>query len=345
MHTIDLKNNTLRTDLVIDEISRNKQDKLKSNIIVNEDNILLEEVEVTEKDEEIFHKKKGIYSTVSFQDVTDKNNFQKVEKVVVQALKLMYEKIQLKDQDKVLVIGLGNEHSTPDALGPKSIDHILVTRHLFMLGEVEQGYRNTASFKSSVTGVTGIETKDLIEGIVQKIKPDLLIVIDALASNSIERLNRTVQITNSGISPGSGIGNNRTELSYETLNIPVVAIGIPTVVDATTIVQDTLQLLLKQISYQIDNQNNAKLKFVPIQNQNYEEHKENLSTNQKEDVLGMVGLLEEDELKQLLLEVLLPLNYNMMVTPKEIDYVIDKLGLLLGNAINKSLHQHFNPTN
>ena len=345
MHTIDLKNDALRTDLVIDEINRDKQNRLTSNIIVNEDNILLEEVEVTEKDEVIFHKKKGIYSTVAFQDITDKNNFKKVEKVVIQALKLMYDRIHLKEQDKVLVIGLGNEESTPDALGPKCIDHVLVTRHLFMLGEVEKGYRNIASFKPSVTGVTGIETKDLIEGIVDKVKPNLLIVIDALASNSIDRLNKTVQITNSGISPGSGIGNNRTELSYETLKIPVVAIGVPTVVDATTIVQDTLQLLLKQISYQIENQDNTKLKLVSVFNQNYENHDESLSMDQKEDVLGMVGLLDKDELKQLLLEVLLPLNYNMMVTPKEVDYVIDKLSLLLGNAINKSLHQHFNPTN
>lgn len=345
MHTIDLKNNTLRTDLVIDEINRNKHDKLTSNVIINENDILLEEVEVTEQDEAIFHKKKGVYSTVSFQDITDKNNFKKVEKVIIHALKLMYHRIHLKEEDKVLVIGLGNEKSTPDALGPKCIDHVLVTRHLFMLGDVEKGYRNIASFKPSVTGVTGIETKDLIEGIVSKVKPDLLIVIDALASNSIERLNKTVQITNSGISPGSGIGNNRAELSYENLKIPVIAIGVPTVVDATTIVQDTLHLLLKQISYQLENKDNTKLKLVSVFNQNYENHNESLSVSQKENLLGMVGLLNNDELKQLLLEVLIPLNYNMIVTPKEIDYLIDKLSLLLANAINKSLHQHFNPTN
>lgn len=345
MHTIDLKNTGLRTDLVIDEINSKKEKKIEATSVIKKENVTLEEIKIEKSQEEIVNKKEGIYRTVSFKDITDKNNFKEVEKVLIEALKKTYEDVNLKEQSKILVVGLGNEDSTPDSLGPKSIDHVLVTRHLFLLGEVEEGYRNTASFKPSVTGATGIETKDLIEAITRKINPDLLIVIDALASNSIERLNKTVQITTSGISPGSGIGNNRVEISKETLKIPVIAIGIPTVVDATTIVQNTLQLLLKQISYQIENQDNAKLKLVPTKNQNYENHEEELSKDQKEDVLGMVGLLNEQELKELLLEVLLPVNYNMMVTPKEIDFLIERLSLLIGNAINKSLHSHFNPTN
>ena len=345
MHTIDLKNTGLRTDLVIDEINSKKEKKIEATSVIKKENVTLEEIKIEKSQEKIVNKKEGIYRTVSFKDITDKNNFKEVEKVLIEALKKTYEDVNLKEQSKILVVGLGNEDSTPDSLGPKSIDHVLVTRHLFLLGEVEEGYRNTASFKPSVTGATGIETKDLIEAITRKINPDLLIVIDALASNSIERLNKTVQITTSGISPGSGIGNNRVEISKETLKIPVIAIGIPTVVDATTIVQNTLQLLLKQISYQIENQDNAKLKLVSTKNQNYENHEEELSKDQKEDVLGMVGLLNEQELKELLLEVLLPVNYNMMVTPKEIDFLIEKLSLLIGNAINKSLHSHFNSTN
>ena len=345
MHTIDLKNNSLRTDLIIDEISRNQENKIETKKIIEKENIVLEEIKVDKELEKELKKKPGIYRTVTFKDVTDKNNFKEVEQTVITALKKTYEDINLTKDSKVLVIGLGNEESTPDSLGPKSINHILVTRHLFLLGEVEEGYRNVASFKPSVTGVTGIETKDLIEGITEKIKPDLLIVIDALASNSIDRLNKTIQITTSGISPGSGIGNNRVEISKETMNIPVIALGVPTVVEATTIVQDTLQLLLKQISYKMENQQNMKLKLIPNESEDYQKHEEKLRDDQKEDVLGMVGLLNEQELKKLLLEVLLPVNYNMMVTPKEIDYVIEKLSLLIGNAINKSLHEHFNPTN
>ena len=345
MHTIDLKNNSLRTDLIIDEISRNQESKIETKKILEKENTVLEEIKIDKELEKKLKKKPGIYRTVTFKDVTDKNNFKEVEKAVITALKNTYDDVNLTKDSKVLVIGLGNEESTPDSLGPKSMNHVLVTRHLFLLGEVEEGYRSVASFKPSVTGVTGIETKDLIEGITEKIKPDLLIVIDALASNSINRLNKTIQITTSGISPGSGIGNNRVEISKETMNIPVIALGVPTVVEATTIVQDTLQLLLKQISYKMENQQNMKLKLIPNESEDYQKHEEKLSDKEKEDVLGMVGLLNEQELKKLLLEVLIPVNYNMMVTPKEIDYVIEKLSLLIGNAINKSLHEHFNPTN
>ncbi len=343
MHTIDLKNKGYRTDLVIDEITREKDTKLSSKILEKTKNVTVEEVIIDEKTN--CNKKKGIYETISFTDITDKNNFKEVEELAIKTLKNMLNKLNISSNAKILVVGLGNASSTPDALGPKTLDHVLVTRHLFLLGEVEEGYRNVASFKPSVTGVTGIETKDLIEGIKEKIKPDILIVIDALASSSIERLNKTIQITSAGISPGSGVGNNRLEISQDTLHIPVIAIGIPTVVDGATIVENTLQLLLKKISYGIENKENEKLKLVPITNQNYLNHTKELSKEQKEDLLGMVGLLDEQELKSLILEVLLPVNYNMMVTPKEIDYLIEKLSLLLGNMINKSLHEHFNPTN
>lgn len=343
MHTIDLKNKGYRTDLVIDEITREKDTKLSSKILEKTKNVTVEEVIIDEKTN--CNKKKGIYETISFTDITDKNNFKEVEELAIKTLKNMLNKLNISSNAKILVVGLGNASSTPDALGPKTLDHVLVTRHLFLLGDVEEGYRNVASFKPSVTGVTGIETKDLIEGIKEKIKPDILIVIDALASSSIERLNKTIQITSAGISPGSGVGNSRLEISQDTLHIPVIAIGVPTVVDGATIVENTLQLLLKKISYGLENKENEKLKLVPITNQNYLNHTKELSKEQKEDLLGMVGLLDEQELKSLILEVLLPVNYNMMVTPKEIDYLIEKLSLLLGNMINKSLHEHFNPTN
>lgn len=344
MHTINGESFTLRTDLLIDELGANKQQEVQATITADTKNVKVEEIKIDENIKYL-NKKPGYYKTVSFEDVTDKNNYKIVEEYLIKTLKTMYKDLQIKESATVLIIGLGNDQSTPDSLGPKTIDHILVTRHLFSLGEVEQGYRNTASFCPSVTGITGIETKDMIEALVQKIKPDFLIVIDALASSSIERLNKTIQITSSGINPGSGIGNNRVEISQETLKIPVIAIGIPTVVDATTIVNDTIHLLTQQLSYKLENQNNKKLKLISEYQQNYKNHTKELSKEQKEEVLGMVGTLEEEELKQLIFEVLIPLNYNLMVTPKEIDFLMDKLALLLGTAINKSLHSHFNPTN
>lgn len=338
MHTIDLSKKDIRTDLVIDEI-----ENYNSKVIKEEKSAKLEEVKIDKNNKTT--KKEGLYETITFQDITDKDNFKAVENLGIQGLKRLLEEYNIKKEDSVLVIGLGNASSTPDALGPKTIEQVLVTRHLFSMGEVEEGYRNVSCLTPSVTGKTGIETKDVIDGIKEKVNPNLIIVIDALASNSLDRLNKTIQMTSSGIAPGSGVGNNRLEISKNTLNIPVIAIGVPTVVDATTIVKDTLQLLLKQISYLLNNKDQEKLKLIPIQNRNYQDETKELSQEQKEDVLGMVGLLTEEELKSLLLEVLLPVNQNMIVTPKEIDYLIEKLGLLLGNIINKSLHEHFNPTN
>lgn len=344
MHTINSSNYSIRTDLIVDELSKNKTKEITVNITSKTKNVTVEELKV---DETMTHlnKKPGYYKTVSFEDITDKNNYKEVEESLTKVLKKSYQELKLTETDSALIIGLGNDQSTPDALGPKALSHILVTKHLFSLGEVEQGYRNTASFKPSVTGITGIETKDMIEALVDKIKPDFVIVIDALASCSIERLNKTIQITSSGINPGSGVGNNRIELSKETLGIPVIAIGIPTVVDASTIVNDTIHLLCQQLSYKLENHDSKKLKLVSVYQQNYKDHKKELNKEQKEEVLGILGTLEEEELKQLIFEVLIPLNYNLMVTPKEIDYLIDKLSLLIGSSINKSLHTHFNPTN
>ena len=341
MHTIDLSKYSVRTDLIIDEITKDNNYVKTTNF----DNIKLEELEITSENKEFFNKKIGYYKTITFEDITDKNNYKNVEKVFIIALKRLLEELSITLDDSALIIGLGNDKSTPDSLGPKVIDNILVTNHLFKLGEVEKGYRKTASFKPNVTGSTGLETKDIIRSLINTCKPNFLIVIDALASSSIERVNKTIQISSSGINPGSGVGNNREELSYDTLNIPVIAIGVPTVVDASTIVNDTFNYMYKQLSYKIENINNKKLKFVPNSSLNYMEHENTLSKEEKEDLLGYIGTLDPEEFRKLIYEVLIPINSNLIVTPKEIDFVIDKISFLISQGINKSLHDNFNPTN
>lgn len=345
MHSIDLKNFNIRTDLLVDNdyYKNEKLDDIKK--VYKIDNIKIEEIILNDNNSKYFNKKPGIYETISFEDITDKDNFKKVEDVFIKVFKEFLIKLDVIDKEKVLIIGLGNEKSTPDALGPLAIDNILVTRHLFKIGEVEEGYKNTSAFKPGVTAETGVETKDMITNLVKIIEPDFIIIIDALASSSIDRLNKTIQITSSGITPGSGVGNNREEISSDTMKVPVIAIGIPTVVDATTIVNDTFNYLVKQISYKIDNINNKKLKLVPERNQNYKDHNKNLSKEEKEKLLGMLGTLTESEFKNLIYEVLIPINENLMVTPKEVDFLIEKLSLLLSSGINKTLHKQFNPTN
>ncbi|MBR2248500.1 MAG: GPR endopeptidase [Bacilli bacterium] len=343
MHTIDLSKFSIRTDLLVDDIELQNKDISSLINTTKYNNVVLEELEITDINRNIFNRKNGFYKTISFKDITDKDNYKEVEEVFIKALHKLFNDLDISNTDSVLIIGLGNSKSTPDSLGPKVIDNVLVTNHLFELGEVEEGYRRTASFKPSVTGITGIETKDIIESLVEKVKPNFLIIIDSQASSNISRLNKTIQLTSSGINPGSGIGNNRLELSMETLHIPVISIGVPTVVDATTIVNDTFINLVKKISFDIDNLNNVKMKLVS-NNIDYTSHKNNLTTEEKEKLLGIIGSLDEKDFKKLIYEVLEPINYNLVVTPTEIDFLIDKLSMLISSSINKSLHKKFNST-
>ena len=186
-------------------------------------------------------------------------------------------------------------------------------------------------------GQTGIETSDLIKGIISSIDTDFVIVVDALASQSIERVNKTIQMTDTGIHPGSGIGNKRKEISSDTLKKPVIAIGVPTVVDAVTIVSDTINYMYKHYSYTKDNINKPSNRLI-TGGVNYLKKDVSVDNNLKQELFGVVGNLNDDEVKQLIFEVLSPIGYNLMVTPKEIDFEIEKLSDIIGNGINRALH-------
>ena len=328
MHKISLEKYNLRTDLIIE----------REDIQGTKKEIIKDEIYQVERIED--HNDK--YVSISFDDITDKDNFKTIENTLIKELKLVLKDINIKKEDLVLIIGLGNSLSTPDSLGPKTLENILVTSYLYNLGEVDKSYQNTAIFKPEVTGTTGIETSTIIKSLIEKTNTKLVIFIDALASSSIDHLNKVIQITTKGISPGSGVGNNREELTKNTLNIPVIAIGVPTIVEASTIVKDTLINLKKHISYQIENKDNIKTKLTIYQD--YSEQENNLSKQEEKNILGEIGLLDPSDLKQLIDEVLIPIKYNLMVTPKEIDFQIDKLSLLIANSLNKSLHDDFNPT-
>ena len=341
MHEVNLEKFHLRTDLAIDDFNDLESDNYKKKIVNN--NVYIEEVNI--KDLELskkYKKKIGIYKTICFKDITDSTNFNDVLKAFSTTFKEMLDENNIKEEDSVLVIGLGNKKSTPDALGPKSLTHILVTRHLFNLGEVENGYRNVSILEPGVTGETGIETKDTIFSITNTIKPKFIIVIDALATTSIDRLNKTIQISNSGITPGSGVNNCRVSIDKDTMNIPVIVIGIPTIIDSSVIVANTIKYMMKKFSYDKDNINNKsnKLKYKI----DYKDYDKDLDNKDKKFLLGIIGTLEEEQLLKLVFEVLNPIDYNFMVTPKEIDFLIDKLSLLIGKGLNIALHKNITNT-
>ena len=253
-------------------------------------------------------------------------------------IKECLKETKIKKTDSCLVVGLGNIDSTPDSIGPLTVQNIIVTNHIYLYDELDANYRRVSSIAPNVTAVNGIETADYIKGIVTILKPDFLIVIDALASRSIERVNKTIQLSNTGITPGSGVGNNRTEISDQTLNIPVIAIGIPTVVDAVSVVANTFLFMEKHYAFYKDFYQNPMSKMIPPGQINYMKKEFKMKKEDNEKIFGVLGTLEEEEIRNLIFEVLTPIGYNMIVTPKEVDFVVKKLSLLLSNGINNSIH-------
>ena len=335
MHKIDLKKYEIRTDMAIDLTEKSK-DKFETETY-NKKGVKVSWLNL-DKDNEI-GKKPGCYLTLEFDDITDDDMKKTVAQVFTEEFLLMLEKIGFNKKTKTLIIGLGNIKSTPDALGPLTSEKIIVTKHLFdMKVKVEDKFTCVSSFYPGVTGSTGIETSDLIKGVCEETKPDLIIVVDALASTSISRVNKSIQVSDTGISPGSGIGNRRKEISKDTLGVPVIAIGVPTVTSAAVIVSDTINYMLKNYAYnkKFSNSKSSKLTVKPV---NYLKNEVDATMEDKKTLLGLVGLLSEKELSSLTYEVLTPIGYNLMVTPKEVDVVMEKLSEIISYGINHTIHK------
>ncbi|MDD2469390.1 MAG: GPR endopeptidase [Bacilli bacterium] len=340
MRDIDLNKYQLRTDLAIEAI---EGIDVKDGIVTKEvvkDDVKITMVDVLEDGIKLINKKKGRYITIEFDDPVDSDRQEAIKRIFGEQLKEFLSFLKIKDDANCLVIGLGNDKSTPDSLGPSVIDNVVVTKHLFALGSVSDGYRNVSAISPGVMGQTGIETSEIIFGITKRVKPDFIIIIDALASSSLSRINKTIQMTDTGIHPGSGVGNARKEISYELLKVPVIAIGIPTVVDAVTIVSDTINFMQKQMAYNKENINNPIHKLITPSMIDYRKPQHDLSATEKKNLMGIIGTLEESEMKQLIYEVLSPIGYNLMVTPKEIDFIIEKLSDIVAEGINSALHRN-----
>ncbi len=254
-------------------------------------------------------KPKGNYVTIDIPDFTayDGETMDRVSEVVAEVLRRM---IKIDVEKTALVVGLGNWQVTPDALGPKVTQGIMVTRHLktVMPEVMDDSVRPVCSIAPGVLGVTGVETVEIIKGVVERVKPDVVICIDALAARRVERVNNTIQIGDTGISPGAGVGNNRKQINEENLGVKVIAIGVPTVVDAVTIANDTIDLVVDSL---INNSESGNEFYKMLKN---------LNRNEKgaliREVLSAKSLGE------------------MIVTPKDIDLVIESLAKIISNGIN-----------
>lgn len=217
----------------------------KSTKDINITQVVIETQEAAEK----LGKPIGSYTTLKFPDLRyiDKDFYEKACKKVAEEIQLLLD----DDINKpILVVGLGNRAITSDSLGPEVVDRLIITRHLFShaINMPLDNYTSVCALAPGVLGITGLETEEVISAVCKKINPCAVIVVDALAARSIDRITNTIQICDTGICPGAGVGNNRREISEKTLGVPVIAVGVPTVVDAATIAEDTLSLAFSDLA-------------------------------------------------------------------------------------------------
>lgn len=256
----------------------------------------------------------GRYVTIEATGLRDKNTPLQT-KVMQNLADELVALAELPAAATILVVGLGNWNITPDALGPRAIDKIVVTRHLqgMLSPELQGGVRSVCAIAPGVLGITGMETAEIVEGLVKNIRPDLVIAVDALAAASTHRVITTVQLADTGISPGSGVGNRRFGLNRDTLGVPVVAIGVPTVVHASTIALDTLNTLQEQAAF-------------------------------SRYFKSLVSLTDEDR-RTIINQVLPDVLGDLMVTPKEVDRLIEDMADLVAGGINQAMHPNIDYEN
>jgi len=257
---------------------------------------------------------KPIGNYITIESAAMKENDTEAHEEIVKILARKLGKLHnLQPNAVILIIGLGNRQVTPDALGPKVCEKILVTRHL---GEdtpldLQGRVRAVSSLSPGVMGLTGIETAEIVKGVVEKIQPDMIIAIDALAARRTSRINATIQMSDAGINPGSGLGNKRASINQNTMGVPVIAVGVPTVVDAATLVNDTMERMLDEMA-----------DAAPDEGAFYD----------------MLRGLQENERYGLIKEILDPYEGNMFVTPKDVDAVIGRLANIIASGFNIALH-------
>ncbi|WP_066639310.1 GPR endopeptidase [Desulfolucanica intricata] len=307
------KSFNINLDLAVEahELLRGQTGQEIPGVIVNEEqypNATVTIVKITEKSAEpLMGKPCGNYITIEAPIIRENNR--EAHKEVTQILsKHLSNLFSLPEDANILLVGLGNWNATPDALGPRVIDYSIVTRHLYQYApqELQGGMRSVSSLAPGVLGITGIETAEIIKGVVDKIKPDLIIAIDSLAARNVNRISTTIQLADTGISPGSGVGNQRKGINEETMGVKTIAIGVPTVVHAAIIVQDTFNQIFQAIGSN------------PSLYQNFN--------------------ISPEIVQQATARVLEPFGGNLMVTPREIDDLIQETAKIIAGAISISVH-------
>lgn len=259
--------------------------------------------------EEALKKPMGNYITI---DVKKINNIavekeDKIVEVISKELSNIVDK-HIKKDEEIMIVGLGNLHSTPDSLGSRVVNEVEITRHIkiYLPQYIDENTRSISAISPGVLGTTGIESAEIIRGIIDKIKPKMILAIDSLCSKNVSRINKSIQISDTGIVPGGGVGNARDELSEKSLGIPVIAIGVPTVVEMASITNDCLDLFIEDLQ-------------------------------KKAESNEVLNKLKDEDNYEKIKQALIPNDYNFIVTPKEIDELIESMKDIISRSINEAL--------
>lgn len=314
----------VRTDLALEmNEAVTEQDSRFRGVIVNEQvddetgiKVTMLEI-VNEHGEKLLGRQMGTYITIEAEELSefdDLYNERAAEILADNIQELMYP--YMRSNGSVLVIGLGNREVTADSLGPDVVERLLINRHILPAGDRNEhpedgGVLRLSALSPGVMAQTGMETAEIIKGIVKEVKPDMVIAIDALAARNTKRLNTTIQLSDKGIHPGSGVGNHRVGITQENIGVPVLAIGVPTVIDAPTIVNDTMENFIKTL---------AQTKELQVMSQVLAEY-------------------TPQEQYQLIREIISPEMVDMYVTPKDVDANVRVIGATLAQAINQVVCQ------
>lgn len=317
-----MKSFNFRTDMADERVDTYKQVNNLTEIdgikveSKKEDILTITTVDVlNENGKDAVKKDIGKYVTMEMKEVEYLTDEQKQK--IIEALANQIKNVIGRDVNSIMIVGLGNAEVTPDALGPKVVSFVNVTRHMLMYAKeyVEPGTKEISAISPGVLGTTGIETEEIVESVTKFVKPDVLIVIDSLASMSMSRIGKTIQLGNTGITPGAGVGNKRRALNKESLGMDVIAIGVPTVVDMATITNEAIDKLTDSLKNEATN---------------YMNH--GLDKNKVEEIFS---LFDRDDRYNMIANALHTDNY--IVTPKEIDNVILKISEIIASGLNVAL--------
>ena len=257
-------------------------------------------------------KQMGNYLTLEVPGLRKKNTALQ-DKVVGVFYKELRRMFNLNGRQSAMVIGLGNWNVTPDALGPRVVQELFVTRHILELKPeiLGEGYGSVCAISPGVFGIAGVETGEISRRVVNEVHPDIIVAIDALAAGQMERLHTTIQVSDTGIVPGSGVGNRRLAINRQTVGVPVFAIGVPTVVDAVTIAGDSMDKLAEALKRESAQGN---MFFNAVQKMDWEEK------------------------RNIIREVMQPFAGDLIVTPKEIDTLINDISLVIAASLDAAFH-------